>query len=167
MSENDICGRLVRFCRHGSRCGCLAALLYLTTLPARGGAYLPLIGPPTLRFATAASGKESSWTRMPSRPVAESSPPPAIPVISAKPVTAASPGSVPTPPPPDAPPANPAPQVGSANEMLVVSPDMLVDYFKQRNNVASQSITHVLTPVNFLPPPSTITYSSQATYKTQ
>jgi hypothetical protein len=49
--------------------------------------------------------------------------------------------------------------------LLVVTPEMLVDYFKPNNNATNAANIHVLAPVNFTPPASASMPSSQAIYR--
>lgn len=152
----------------------LVALAALTEPPARGAAYLPLVGPPPMRFVKATDGSKTiSWT------------PPALisPAVVVEPtlpsVTTTIPVNNVVPPRPVIEPANtPVPlptgnlstnssvQTRSANELLMVTPEMLVDYFKPNNNATNAANVHVLAPVNFTPPASASIPSSQAIYIT-
>ena len=154
-------------------CAILIALASLTELPARDAAYLPLIGPPPLRFEKVADGpKKITWippalvqravtveTNLPSvtsiMPVNNVvTPPPAIGPANAP--VSASPGNLAT---------KSTEQAKSANDLLEVTPEMLVDYFKPNNNATNAANVRVLVPVNFTPPASVSIPSSQAIYR--
>ncbi|MBC8095395.1 MAG: hypothetical protein H7Y43_06260 [Akkermansiaceae bacterium] len=55
----------------------------------------------------------------------------------------------------------------AANELLIVSPQMLIDYFKPMAGSTNGSGVSVLMPVNFTPATPAATPSSRAIYKTQ
>ncbi|HLP76618.1 MAG TPA: hypothetical protein VK327_06810 [Candidatus Paceibacterota bacterium] len=55
----------------------------------------------------------------------------------------------------------------SANELLVITPQMLIDYFKPMAGATNGAGVSVLLPVNFTPPTPSAAPSSQAIYKTQ
>ena len=153
----------------------LVALASLAGQPTRGGAYLPLVGPPPLRFEVAINrAKLVSWatpvlpppvvaaeTNLPSTTDTDSTasanvPPPAS-------AQARRPGSL----PPENLSTNSAPQGQSANDLLVITPEMLVDYFKPGNDATNATRVRVLAPVDFTPPASASIPSSQAIYKNQ
>jgi hypothetical protein len=177
MSELHICGMMTRLFGRCRGHLCLVTLALLTALPVDGGAYLPLVGPPPLRFEKAMShAKTISWVppvltpppiAVETNPIPVSinssmpienvvTPPPATPAITAS-----------APPMPENLPAIPTVQPRPANDLLVVSPDMLVDYFRPNNHVKNAADVHVLAPVNFTPPPSVSMPSSQAIYNSQ
>jgi hypothetical protein len=177
MSEMHIYGMMTRLfeCCRGHLC--LVALALLTALPVDGGAYLPLVGPPPLRFEKAIShAKTISWVPpvLPPPPIVAETNPTPVSVTSSMPIEnvvtlppAAPAISVSAPPMPENLPAISTVQPRPANDLLVVSPDMLVDYFKPNNNVKNAAEVHVLAPVNFTPPPSVSIPSSQAIYNSQ
>jgi hypothetical protein len=72
--------------------------------------------------------------------------------------------SAPVPSPPENLSTNSAVQSQTAKNLLVVSPEMLVDYFKPNNSATNAANVHVLVPVNFTPPVSASIPSSQAIY---
>ena len=142
---------------------------------ARGMAYLPLVGPPPLRFEkTAVGGKNFCWA-LPALalPVAStatncSSVTNSIPtnnVVFNTPVS--QPAIEPISLVPENLSTNTASQTRPANDLLVVTPEMLVDYFKPGNVATNAANVHVLFPVNFTPPASASGASSQAIYKSQ
>ena len=160
---------------HCRACVILVALVALMVPLARGTAYLALVGPPPLRFEKAAgSAKIISWT-----PAALT--PPTVAVETNSPlVTSTIPINNVVPPPPSTEPAiapvpsptenlskNSTVQTRTANDLLVVTPEMLVDYFKSSNDATNAANIHVLAPVNFTPPASASIPSSQAIYTSQ
>ena len=173
MSEKHNCGMKTGLFKRCRACAILIALASLTELPARDAAYLPLIGPPPLRFEKATDGsKKIMWI------------PPALvqPAVTIEtnlpPVTSTMPINNIGPPPPAIGPAN-APvslsqensstksteQTKSANDLLEITPEMLVDYFKPNNYATNAANVRVLAPVNFTPPASASMPSSQAIYR--
>ena len=153
-------------------CIVLVALVALMDLPARGAAYLPIVGPPPLRFAPAKAGaKNVAWTPpTPTLPTSvvetnKSNATPAIPANNiAPPPPAVEPASIPVPLPVENLSTNSTVQTHPANNLLVVTPEMLVDYFKPNNKATNAANVRVLVPVNFTPPASASTPSSQAIY---
>ena len=158
---------------------CLVALALLTPLPMVGGSYLPLVGPPPLRFELARNhGEHISWNPpvKPLPPVAvETNPPPVtssspneniVAVPLATPVITA-PSTIHTLVGTENLSTNSVIQTRSANDLLVVTPEMLVDYFKPNNNMTNAANVRVIAPVNFAPPASASIPSSQAIYKSQ
>ena len=151
------------------------AMMVPTVLIAHGGAYLPLIGPPALRFEAVVQYKDIlSWMPKP-KPA-----PIATVETNAQPVTSTIPSNnavttatvvTPEPTPVVSTPANlstnSSPQVQSANNMLVVTPEMLVDYFKPNNLNTNSSDVRVVAPVQFTPPAPASSPSSQAIYQSQ
>ena len=162
--------RLFEHCR---ACVILVALAALTELPTRGAAYLRRVGPPPMRFEKATDGsRKISWTPpalIPPAAAIETNLPsvtsttPVNNVVSPHPLI--EPAKTPDPLPPENSSSNSAVQTRSANEMLVVTPEMLVDYFKPNNNATNAANVHVLVPVNFTPPASASMPSSQAIYR--
>jgi hypothetical protein len=159
--------------KHCRACIILAAYAALIGPQAKGAAYLPLVGPPPLRFEKATVGARTiSWT-----PPALT--PPAVVIeTNLLPVTSAIPVNNVGPPSPANGPANtlvPLPQENlstnsavrnrSANDLLVITPEMLVDYFKPNNNATNAANVRVLVPVSFTPPASASIPSSQAIYR--
>ena len=153
----------------------LAVLLSLVCQPASGGAYLPSIGPARLRFEAAAiPEKVFSWVspvadkpaaaagtnRPPEISVAPTKTDGAITLIDSK--TGETVPSL---------PENLSTiltkETHSANDMLVVTPEMLVDYFKPGADATNQTNVRVVAPVGFMPPPSAASPSSQAIYRSQ
>jgi len=65
---------------------------------------------------------------------------------------------------------NPAPDPAStphsANDLLVVTPQMLIEYFKPVGSSTNNAGVSVLGPVNFTPPTPAVAPSSRAVYKT-
>ncbi len=159
--------------KHCRVCINLIALMVLMGPSAHGEAYLPLVGPPPMRFeATTSDATRFSWTppalTPPTVDVETSLPPvtPTIPVnnvVSQPPVIEAA--SVPASSPPEnLPTKKSAIETPSANNLLIVTPEMLVDYFKPNNDATNAANVHVLVPVNFTPPVSVSTPSSHASY---
>ena len=173
MSEKHNCGMNTRLFEHCRACVILVALAALTELPTRGAAYLRVVGPPPMRFEKATDGsKKISWTPpalIPPAVVAG----PALPsvtstipvnnVVSSHPVV--EPARTPVILPTENLSTNSVVQARSANELLVVTPEMLVDYFKPNNNATNAANVRVLVPVNFTPPASASMPSSQAIYR--
>jgi hypothetical protein len=146
---------------------------------------LPWVGPPPLRFAAASHhSKFFSW-RPPALPTIQTNPPPAPslqPLEKAGnapiPPPSAPEKTVPTPNPPsvgvsEAPtnslppediPANPP---NAANNLLNVSPEMLLDYFKSNEAVPDQTNARAPERVIFVPPLPFPAISSQATYESR
>jgi hypothetical protein len=171
VSENHNYGLKAWLFEHCRVCLLLIALASFADLPARGGAYLPLAGPPPLRFETAMRhGKIFSWIPPVPPPAAavETNLPPEISTIpvnkAVSPPPANESNGVSAPLPPENLSTNSAPQTRSANDLLVVTPEMLVDYFKPNNAATNSTNVRVLAPVNFTPPASASTPSSQAIY---
>jgi len=144
-------------------------------LPASGGAYLPMIGPAPLRFETATvHAKVISWispTADKPAVTAEMNSPPEIPAGPAK-----TDGAIPltnmktdaaVPALPENLSTNSPAEAHSANDLLVVTPEMLVDYFKPESAETNQTNVRVLAPVGFMPPSSAASPSSQAIYRSQ
>jgi hypothetical protein len=167
------CGMNTRLFKDCRACMILVALAALTETPTRGAAYLPLVGPPPMRFEKATGGSKTiSWAPpalIPPAVVVEPTLPsvtttiPVNNVVSPHPVI--EPANTPVPLPPENLSTNSAVQTRSANELLVVTPEMLVDYFKPNNNSTNAANVHVLVPVNFTPPASALMPSSQANYR--
>jgi hypothetical protein len=159
--------------KHCRACVILAAFAALMGPLARGAAYLSLVGPPPMRFEKAAVGaKTIFWTppALASKTVAVetysssiTSSIPANNVVRTPPEI--KPISVPIPLPPENLSTNSTDQTKSANDLLVVTPEMLVDYFKPNNNATNANDVRVLVPVNFTPPASASIPSSQAIYR--
>ncbi len=55
----------------------------------------------------------------------------------------------------------------SANDLLTISPDMLVNYFKHTGIQTNQADVSVFVPLEFIPPTATSSGSSQAVYQSQ
>jgi hypothetical protein len=152
----------------------LVTLAALTSQPVRGGAYLPLVGPPPLRFEMAmVHAPKNSWM-LPAPPppvtVTETNPPTAS-VIPSNNIVPAPPPGTPTNAPAVLPPADSSAKSATptrpAEDLLVVTPEMLVDYFKPTNAATNANSAHVPLPLNFTPPTSLPIPSSQAIYKNQ
>ena len=162
-----------RLFEHCPACVILVALAALTELPTRGAAYLRVVGPPPMRFEKATDGpKKTSWTPPTLIPPAVVVGPtlpsvtPTIPVNNVVlPQPVIEPAKTPVPLPTENLSTNSTVQTRSANEMLMVTPEMLVDYFKPNNNATNAANVHVLVPVNFTPPASASMPSSQAIYR--
>jgi hypothetical protein len=173
MSETYNCGMKTGLFEHRRVCIILVALAALTEPPVRGAAYLPLVGPPPMRFEKAmAVSKEVSWTPPALFPPAVAVDTNLLSANSAIPVNnvvlphpVIEPANTPVPLPPENSSTNSAVQTRSANELLMVTPEMLVDYFKPNNNATNAANVHVLVPVNFTPPASASISSSQASYR--
>jgi hypothetical protein len=167
------CGMITWLFKHCRACAILAAFAALMGPLAWGAAYLPLVGPPPLRFERATAGaKTISWTPpalAPQTVAVETNSPsitysiPANNVVQTPPEI--KPVSVPVPLPPENLSTNSTDQTRSANDLLVVTPEMLVDYFKPNNNATNANDVRVLVPVNFTPPASASIPSSQAIYR--
>lgn len=176
MSEMHNRGMYARRLSHCLGFYCLVAMVLLMTLPVQGGSYLPLVGPPPLRFEKAMNHARISWI-----PPVMNSPPlatetntirvtPSIPsenVVVAPPATPINTvtGIAPVLVEPDKLSTNSIVQTRSANDLLVVTPEMLVDYFKPNNNMTNAGNVRVIAPVSFSPPASTSIPSSQAIYR--
>jgi hypothetical protein len=153
-------------------CLILVAFAALTEPPARSAAYLPLVGPPPMRFEKATDGSTKiSWTPpalIPPAVVVEPTPQnvtPTIPVNNVvSPHSVVEPAKTPVPLPTENLSTNSTVQAKSANELLLVTPEMLVDYFKPNHNATNAANVRVLAPVNFTPPASASMPSSQASY---
>ena len=158
---------------HCWACLILVALAVLTEPLTRGAAYLPLVGPPPMRFEKATeSPKNIAWTPPASIPppiIVEPTPPSVTTTIpdnnTVSPPPVIEPANTAVPVQPDNSFTNSVVQARSANEMLVVTPEMLVDYFKPNNNATNAANVRVLVPVNFTPPASASMPSSQAIYR--
>lgn len=162
--------RLFKHCR---ACIILVALAAVTEPSTRGAAYLPLVGPPPIRFQKATDGsKIFSWTPpaiIPPAVAVETNLPSVtstIPVNNvAAPQPVIEPANTPVPPPSENLATNSVVQTRSANDLLVVTPEMLVDYFKPNHNATNAANVRVLAPVDFTPPASGSIPSSQAIYR--
>jgi len=161
-----------RLFEHCQACIILVALAALTELPTRGAAYLTVVGPPPMRFEKATDGsKQISWTppALISPVAIETNLPsvtPTIPVNNAvSPHPVIQPANTRVALPGENLATNSVVQTGAANEMLPVTPEMLVDYFKPNNNATNTANVRVLVPVNFTPPASVSMPSSQAIYR--
>jgi hypothetical protein len=151
----------------------LAGLLPLVCQPAIGGTYLPLIGPPSLRFEVAKihektfswirpfGGKAAVGTNLPS----EISPAFNKIAETSLPIDTKTNASIPSLP--ENLSTNLTAETRPANDLLVVTPEMLVDYFKPGGDATNQTNVRVLAPVGFTPPPSAASPSSQAIYQSQ
>jgi len=153
----------------------LAGLLSLICRSVNAGAYLPLIGTPPLRFeAVAAHARTFSWVPpVPVKPAAsaKTNSPPEMSTVSkiiaaAIPLTDAK-TNAPIPSLPENLSTNSTVETHSANDMLVVTPEMLVDYFKPGTDATNQTNVRVLAPVGFMPPPAVASPSSEAIYRSQ
>lgn len=69
-----------------------------------------------------------------------------------------------TSPPPE--PAKNAESDQSANDLLNISPDMLIHYFKYNGSQTNQANVSSFVPVGFVPPRTTVSSSSRAVYQT-
>jgi len=170
VPENYICGIVAGLFKHCRACLPLIVLAPLSGLPAQDEAYLPLVGPPPLRFEEKlASAAQISWTPPPI--VVETNPPPEISAIPSHNIEAAAPASAstnaPAPSPPENLSTNSTSETHSANDLLVVTPEMLVDYFKPSNVTTNSTDVQVPASVNFTPPASALIPSSQAIYQSQ
>ncbi len=151
---------------------CLVALALMATLPAPGGTYLPLIGPPPLRFAKAENTGKTSWnfpaTTLPPLAI-ETNSIPATPSTPSDNVATTAPPIKPVPAIAIAEPVNPytnsVVQAHSANDLLVVTPEMLAGYFKPNNNTTNAANIRIIAPVSFAPPSTATIPSSQAIYR--
>jgi hypothetical protein len=66
---------------------------------------------------------------------------------------------------PENPPQEPATSVSSANDIVVVTPQMLVEYFRPGASGTNGGVASVTVPVDFTPPTThTTPQSSRATY---
>lgn len=178
MSEKYICGLIARRVpphRIAFLVIVLAITLCGTGLPAHGRAYLAVVGPPSLRFGKmAAFAQPVSWTPPP-LPVPETPPetnlPPETPTNSTDSVALTPPTSTPSKAPvlilpQDLSTNSPAPPQ-SANDLLPVTPEMLLDYFKLDHAATNSATVHVVAPVRFAPPTPVPMPSSQAIYRSQ
>ena len=155
-------------------CIVLVALVALMDLPAHGASYLPIVGPPPMRFDKAKGAvKNVAWSQptqtMPTPAIQTNSPSetPTIPDSNVvTPPLVVEPVSIPVALPPENLSTNSMVQTHPANNLLVVTPEMLVDYFKPNNKATNATNVRVLVPVNFTPPASASIPSSQATYRT-
>ncbi|MGO8766844.1 MAG: hypothetical protein ACLQSR_17135 [Limisphaerales bacterium] len=171
MSENHNCGLfawLFKYCR------CCAMLIPLAPV-LHSGPYLALVGPPPLRFESPIQ-YENNFTGMP-----KPEPAPVIIAetnatvvtattsntnsVSALSGTSQSPAS--TTSSPENLSTNAIAPASSANDLLVVTPEMLVDYFKQNGGSTNSNNVRVAAPVDFTPPPPASNPSSQAIYQSQ
>jgi hypothetical protein len=170
------CSRMIKHFFKARRLGLVwAALPLLLCLPANGGAYLPAIGPVPMRFeAAAVPAKILAWipsvADKPAAP-AVTNLPPAIPAVSTEIAGAIPPMGTKADSPGSSMPenlsTNSPPEAHSAGDLLVVTPEMLVDYFKPGSDATNQTNVRVVTPVGFMPPPSVASPSSQASYRSQ
>jgi hypothetical protein len=167
------CGMMTWHFKHCRACVIWVAFAALMEPLARGAAYLPLVGPPPMRFEKAAVGaKTISWTPptlTPSTIAIETNVPSITSSIPANSVAQAPPAiepvKAPVPLPAENLSTNSTDQTRSANDLLVVTPEMLVDYFKPNDNATNATDVRVLVPVNFTPPASASIPSSQAIYR--
>jgi hypothetical protein len=155
-------------------CLVLFTLALYEVSPVNGGAYLPTVGPTPLRFEKPmAPAKAFSWIPVVKQPVNMVTTNPISLTYSnstnnnsiSTPVVIKANSSYPSLPENYS--ANSAPPTQSASNLLVVSPEMLVDYFKSNSDATNQTNVHVLAPVSFTPPPSALIPSSQAIYISQ
>ena len=179
MSEKHNWGMNTRLFEHWRIWIVLLASMALMGPLALGAGYLPLVGPPPLRFEKVAEPRIFSWAPAVLVPVASTPPPVAVetnfqPVTSTVPANNVisspapiEPASVPPRSPPENLSTNSMVQSRPANDLLVVTPEMLVDYFKPNRDAAKVADVHVLAPVNFTPPASVSNPSSQAIYISQ
>jgi hypothetical protein len=153
----------------------LAALFSLICLKVTGAAYLAMIGPSPLRFeAAAVPAKFFSWTPpVADKPavIAQTNSPPLITAVSTNTGDAIPPAEAKTgasvPAMPENLSTNLPAETHSADELLVVTPEMLVNYFKPGGSATNQTNVRVVTPVGFTPPPSAASPSSEAIYRSQ
>ena len=153
----------------------LMVMLSMICPQVSGEAYLPVVGPVPLRFETAAVHVRTfSWIPpvavKPAAP-AQTNPPPkfvAIPdkIARAVPLLTAKTNET-IPPLPENLSTNSTVETHSANDLLVVTPEMLVDYFKPGTVATNQTPVRALAPVGFMPPPSVASPSSEAIYRSQ
>jgi len=158
-----------------------AALLALgfatATATARASdAYLPLIGPPPMRFEVALA-KTFVYTR--AKAVVEETKPLAIASTNAvvelpnvsvpEPVTNAVSEILPSVPDNETVAPVFTPPYSPAAEMLLITPQMLAEYFKPAPGATNAAGVSVFVPVQlgFTPPTEKTPPSSRATYKTQ
>ncbi|HUC84828.1 MAG TPA: hypothetical protein VL970_06525 [Candidatus Acidoferrales bacterium] len=170
------CSRMIKlFFRDHRPVIVLAGLLSLICRPVCGGTYLPLTGPPPLRFEVATiHAKAFSW--VPSFSVKDAvsvgtNLPPEISAGLDK-IAGTSPAiatkfNASVPSLPENLSTNSTAEMRPANDLLVVTPEMLVDYFKPGSDATNQTNVRVLAPVGFMPPPSATSPSSQAIYQSQ
>jgi hypothetical protein len=171
MSEIKIRPVIAWFFKH---CPVYVMMVPLVPMP-HSGAYLPLIGPPALRFEAVVQYKDIyAWMPKPKpAPIAmvETN---SQPVNSTMPTNnAVTTATVVTPEPTSLVSSsenlstNSSPPVQSANNLLVVTPEMLVDYFKPNNLNTNASDVRVVAPLQFTPPAPASSPSSQAIYQSQ
>ena len=170
------CSRMTKHFIRDRRLGiAVTALLLLNCLSVKGGAYLPSVGPAPLRFAAVSMRpKIFSWVPPVAAKLAISAQTNLPPMVSAVSTgtnetvlladakidarVSSNPENLST---------NSISEQHSADELLVVTPEMLVDYFKPGSNAKNQTNVRVTTPVGFTPPPSAAEPSSQAIYRSQ
>ena len=180
MSEEYNWGMNTRLYEHCRVWVVLLASMVLMGPLAWGAGYLPLVGPPPLRFEKAADSPTIfSWTPAVLAPTASTPPPVSVETNSQYVTSTLSANNVISPPasietasapqksPPDNLSTNSMVPTRPANDLLVVTPEMLVDYFKPNRDAANAANVHVLAPVNFTPPSSVSIPSSQASYISQ
>jgi hypothetical protein len=151
------------------------AMMVLFVPMAQSGPYLPLIGPPALRFMAVVQYKDIyAWMPKPKpAPIVmvETNHPPvtaSLPTNNAVTnVTVVTPEPAPVGASPENLSTNSSPQIQSANNMLVVTPEMLVDYFKPNTLNTNSSDVRVVAPLQFTPPAPASSPSSQAIYQSQ
>ncbi len=159
----------------------------LVTVKASGVGYLAKIGPTPLRFRPAPAPKA-----LVSLPLLDKSQSPLATDATPTPNPPVQPAATPTPdnfgipdsdsnidslpdtsnmesmlPQPIARSSDTQIAAPAANEMLVVTPQMLIDYFKPMAGATNGAGVSVLMPVHFTPPIPSAPPSSRATYKTQ
>jgi hypothetical protein len=142
----------------------LAMLMACDCSQAGAMPYLAAIGPVPLRFESVVPAKVFSWE--PSSPITIQAPPPPVvfKYLAPKPVVEVTTNQALSVAIPADTSTNSVPPPHSANDLLVVTPEMLVDYFKPGGNATNQPDSRVLAPVGFTPPPSVTSPSSQAIY---
>jgi hypothetical protein len=171
MSENHISRVISWHFKH-----CQLCVMLLPLVPhAHSEAYLALVGPPPLRFeAVVKYGKDFSWMPaiLSSQVIVSKT---NIPSVTATnlitnaviPPLAEPQGQASVPPPPENLSTNSPPQTQPANDLLVITPEMLVDYFKPNNTATNSNNVRVVAPVEFTPPATATMPSSQAIYQSQ
>ena len=156
----------------------LLAMAPLPLLQPASAPYLPRVGPPPLRFAAPQTAAKkfvySTATAAPARSAASQADVAGRAPVSAEPPAAAQPAPVAravdaSPLPADIMQnlTNGAPKIRPANDLLIVTPDMLVGYFKPETAGTNSVNTGPVAPVNFTPPSPGAIPSSQAVYRSQ
>jgi hypothetical protein len=172
--------------------GAMAAAGGIATAKSAALGYLATVGPVPLRFQPRVTKIGILPPISEGSPVSEPKPevPNPPPVSTSEPTPENTPAQEPIPAEPmpplsDTPPVqpdqtpdsllpvieNPLPDPAqpprSANDLLVITPQILIEYFKPVGSSTNAAGVSVLGPVNFTPPTPTIAPSSRAVYKTE